>query len=210
MDTKFETKQYWENEYKTITQFDGDEPDRWIKALEKENKIKGMVLDSGCGSGRTSVYLAKLGYDVTGVDISSNAINKAKNKLKTEKLTFHQGDICEFSEFKNCFDTIIDIGCFHSIMSHEDCLKYTQNLFRISKPKSRIYLRAFSDKNIKQNSKMDKPGLPAISEQKIRTCFPADFWNIVQCEEKEIDLLVYGNLYKKGYCWFVEIECKKR
>jgi len=35
---------------------------------------KGRVLDAAMGSGRNSVYLAKLGFEVTGVDISNEAV----------------------------------------------------------------------------------------------------------------------------------------
>ncbi len=44
------------------------------------------VLDAGCGRGRHSINLARLGYDVTGVDLSENAIKKAR-KL-SENLPF--------------------------------------------------------------------------------------------------------------------------
>ena len=36
------------------------------------------VLDLGCGSGWLSVYLAREGFAVTGVDVSSQAINLGK------------------------------------------------------------------------------------------------------------------------------------
>ncbi len=38
---------------------------------------KGRVLDVAMGSGRNAIYLAKLGFDVEGVDMSSGAINIA-------------------------------------------------------------------------------------------------------------------------------------
>jgi len=38
---------------------------------------KGRVLDVAMGSGRNAVYLAKLGFEVEGVDISAEAIDNA-------------------------------------------------------------------------------------------------------------------------------------
>jgi len=44
-----------------------------------------QILDLACGKGRHSIYLNNLGYQVTGVDISSNSI-KIANKSANEKL----------------------------------------------------------------------------------------------------------------------------
>ena len=38
---------------------------------------KGRVLDVAMGGGRNSIYLVRMGFDVEGVDISQDAINKA-------------------------------------------------------------------------------------------------------------------------------------
>ena len=38
---------------------------------------RGRVLDVAMGSGRNTIYLAKLGFDVEGIDISSEAVSTA-------------------------------------------------------------------------------------------------------------------------------------
>lgn len=40
--------------------------------------IKGKAIDFGCGAGRSTRFLKKFGFDVTGIDISESMINKAK------------------------------------------------------------------------------------------------------------------------------------
>lgn len=54
---------------------------RIIKLLENLNVKRGSrILDLGCGNGRITVYLAKYGYRVTGVDYSKAFIEDARRK----------------------------------------------------------------------------------------------------------------------------------
>lgn len=202
-------KSYWEKEYEnTATQFDIERPDRWIEELEQQSKIKGNILDSGCGPGRTALYLAKRGYHVIGVDISNNAIERAKEKANSENLkniVFQQADVTLFSDYHHYFDTIIDIGCFHSLPQATDQRNYSKMLAQSCRKNARIYLRAFSDRNL-ENKKHPK-GVPAISRTEIENTFSLSYgWFIKQLEEKEIQLLVANGQHKKGYCWFAEIQ----
>lgn len=52
------------------------------------------VLDLGCGTGRHSLELARRGYDVCGVDLSSDMLQIARaSATASPSLRFHQGDI---------------------------------------------------------------------------------------------------------------------
>ena len=69
--------------------------------LEKElnfDKSK-TILDVGCGTGRHSIELAKRGYNVTGIDLSENQLQKAREKAQNAglKIDFIQADAREFS-----------------------------------------------------------------------------------------------------------------
>ncbi len=53
----------------------------------------GSVLDVGCGTGNHAVRLARLGYRVTGIDVSSGMIEKAKQKVRRGRISFLVGDM---------------------------------------------------------------------------------------------------------------------
>lgn len=62
------------------------------------------IIDLACGKGRHSIYLNKLGYDVTGVDLSANSITEAL-LFANEKLKF------EIADLRNLpFESEFDIG----------------------------------------------------------------------------------------------------
>ena len=56
------------------------------------------VMDAGCGTGLTTVELARRGADVVAVDISPQLIDIAKDRLPPElrdKVSFHVGDMAD-------------------------------------------------------------------------------------------------------------------
>lgn len=89
---------------------------------------QAKVLDLACGRGRHSVYLNKLGYDVTGVDLSENSIESAK-KYENELLHFEVMDMREpFGEkFDAVFNLFTSFGYFPNDEDHLKTLKAIHN-----------------------------------------------------------------------------------
>ncbi len=72
------------------------------------------VLDAAGGTGRLSIPLAKMGYNVTCVDITPAMINIAKQKKGSEKIKFVNGDMCTLKTKKK-FSGIV---CGSNTMAH--------------------------------------------------------------------------------------------
>ncbi|WP_370480120.1 class I SAM-dependent methyltransferase [Tamlana flava] len=66
----------------------------------------GTILDLACGRGRHARYLNKMGYDVTGVDLSENSINFAK-KFENHRLHFEVHDMCK--PYRKQFDAVFNL-----------------------------------------------------------------------------------------------------
>ncbi|WP_214484915.1 class I SAM-dependent methyltransferase [Bacillus sp. SM2101] len=54
--------------------------------IEWANKKGGDIVDLACGTGRATIPIAKLGYNITGVDINEGMLNRAKEKTKNMNL----------------------------------------------------------------------------------------------------------------------------
>jgi SAM-dependent methyltransferase len=76
--------------------------EQWIAAFGS-----GRALVIACGTGRNALYLAKLGFEVTGVDISEVAIEHASREAESRGLaaTFVVADLDDFSP-EGSFDLI--------------------------------------------------------------------------------------------------------
>jgi len=97
--------------------------------LPKNNKI----LDLACGKGRHSIYLNKLGYEVTGLDLSSHSIKTAK-KMENENLKFVVGDMRSVY-FPNEFDVVFNLFTSFGYFNDEnDNLKVYQSVYEQLKP----------------------------------------------------------------------------
>ena len=95
---------------------DTSEANQFIKNLiNKLNLEKNdRILDVACGKGRHSIFLNSLGFQVTGIDLSSKSINFCK-KFENDYLSFHKFDMRNcFKEdyFKLCLNIFTSIGYF--------------------------------------------------------------------------------------------------
>ena len=66
----------------------------------------GKILDLACGKGRHARYLNKIGYDVTGADLSENSIEFAK-QFENHRLHFKVHDMCK--PFGKAFDAVFNL-----------------------------------------------------------------------------------------------------
>ena len=75
---------------------DHSEARKFIKNLADHLRLPedAEVLDIACGRGRHSVYLNKLGFKVTGIDLSRNNIAFAR-QFENDRLEFRVHDMCQ-------------------------------------------------------------------------------------------------------------------
>ncbi len=95
----------------------------------------GLVLELGCGAGDISIALARLGYSLTGIDISETAISWAKDKAETSglQIDFKTCNVLDISLFAdNYFDIVLDSHCFHCIIG-DDRQKFLKEARRVLK-----------------------------------------------------------------------------
>jgi ubiquinone/menaquinone biosynthesis C-methylase UbiE len=118
-----------------------------------QTRPAGRAIDLGCGSGTNIITLAKTGWQVTGIDFASRAIQIAKRKLKAQNIQAQLlvGDVTNF-KVDSQFDLALDIGCFHGLKNKAD---YLTQLDKILAPNGFWLMYGF----FKQDSDSSAPGL---------------------------------------------------
>ena len=82
------------------------EIDKVISLIDQYKKSEGnTLLDIACGTGAQAAYLQNQ-FTVTGIDISDEMLEIAKNKVK--KAFFVNADMCNFS-LNNQYDVIVNL-----------------------------------------------------------------------------------------------------
>jgi len=80
----------------------------------------GKVLDICSGAGTNTIYLAKNGFDVEGIDISEEAVKIASERCSQagQKCSFREADVmlANLSQY----DLVFDRGCFHHIEDKDE------------------------------------------------------------------------------------------
>jgi ubiquinone/menaquinone biosynthesis C-methylase UbiE len=76
---------------------DKNQTQRQLEFLKRNLKPDGYILDFACGTGRHSIFLSELGYQMVGLDVSSRLLRIAKQRSRDVQLV--RGDM-RFLPFK--------------------------------------------------------------------------------------------------------------
>lgn len=102
----------WNDTYDTEHYVYGTEPNDFLRE-QVHHLPKGKVLCLAEGEGRNAVFLAKLGYEVTAVDLSHVGLEKAErlaeaNQVKIETVC---ANLAHFDLGEEAWDGIVSIFC---------------------------------------------------------------------------------------------------
>lgn len=145
------------------------------------DRIRGSVLDVGCGTGDAALYFAARGHDVYGIDFVPEVIAQAQSKAAAHRLDvcFLALDALALKELPRQFDNVLDSGLFH-VLSDDDRSAYIAALHYVLKPNGRLWLLCWSDQE------PPKPGPRRVSRRELQDAF-ADGWTIESLEDARME-----------------------
>jgi SAM-dependent methyltransferase len=100
----------WDSLFNTATYVFGTEPFPFLKENIGILPV-GQALDLASSEGRNSVFLAKKGFQVTGVDYSEVALAKARRLAHANRVTIKtiNADLTDYSIKPGAYDVILNI-----------------------------------------------------------------------------------------------------
>ncbi len=142
-------KEIFEKIYEQGAVWTESEPPKELVNLIQSGKVKPCkVLDVGCGEGFYAIYLASKGFEVTGIDISENAIKLAKGNAATQgvKIKFMPLDVANLDKINDKFDFVFEWAILHHIIP-EQRQKYVENIKGILNKDGKYLSVCFNDQN---------------------------------------------------------------
>src|SRR5256885_1368667 len=106
----------------------------------------GRILDVACGAGRHAIELAKRGYRVTGLDLSSPLLAEARRAARQAgvKATFVQGDMRRL-RYRNAFDAAISMfTSFGYFDRPEEDREVLRGIGRALRPRGKFLMELFN------------------------------------------------------------------
>ncbi|WP_051574200.1 bifunctional 2-polyprenyl-6-hydroxyphenol methylase/3-demethylubiquinol 3-O-methyltransferase UbiG [Mycobacterium sp. URHB0044] len=146
-----------------------DVPDSWlIEYVEGGHRLEpGHALDLGCGAGRNTLYLARRGWQVTGIDMISHAVAIARSRAVGDAsgARFLRGDVTRLDDLDigDGYDLIVDSGCYYNLSDGQRDA-YADGVTRVAAPGALLCMAGFTKV---------RGVVPGISEDDVRGRFPA-------------------------------------
>lgn len=124
-------------------------PKALVELVETGRVQPCKTIDMGCGAGNYAIYLASVGFDVTGVDISPSAIALAEAKAKEKGVTcrFTAADVLGgLAEITDTFEFAYDWSLLHHVFPN-DRMQYVETVHRLLIPGGKYLSVCFSEKD---------------------------------------------------------------
>lgn len=110
--------------YTGVPNWDIGRPQAAFVDLQEAGYVADPVLDLGCGTGELSIYLARMGHRVLGIDLSPVAIARARRKaggrrVRASFLVMDALDVPALRSAGLVFGTVVDSAMFHVLGDRE-------------------------------------------------------------------------------------------
>ena len=151
MRTNYITNADWDEAYRQGTPpWDSGVPHPELaRVLDEYHLQPQTVLEIGCGTGADAILLARRRFEVTAVDCSPIAVERARSRAEQEDvlIRFVLSDVFEFARSSGQFDFVFDAGLYHAVRQ-TNLEQYLDMLWRVTRPGSHYFCLAGAPSNL--------------------------------------------------------------
>jgi SAM-dependent methyltransferase len=187
--------EHWETRYRTgDVPWETGRPSSELQRVIAEDHIAPCpALELGSGTGTNAVWLAQCGFDMTAVDISPLAVERARQRAAAAgaNVRFLTADVLAGPEVGGPFGFFFDRGCYH-IVREVDLAAYLRLLERALRPGATGLVLA-------GNARLPRTGPPVVSEEEIRREL-GQLFEVVRLREFQFDADTDGDPHLGWSC----------
>ena len=113
----------------------------WISFNNIQKKER--ICEIGCGEGRDSIFLAEQDYQITGVDISSEALKTCEEISQKKNLAIEwiKADFVDKVEIASgSYQWVYSIGTLHMLVEDKDRIRFLKNIYKIMDTEGKLLL----------------------------------------------------------------------
>ena len=149
----------WDQKYATEAYVYGTEPTGFLRAQADYLTPGAKVLAVADGEGRNSVFLAEQGLEVTAMDGSTVALDKARRLATAHgvEVAYHHGDIMRWNWTPGAFDLVVAV--FIQFLGPAARAEVFEGMKRTLKPGGLILLHGYRPEQLQYGT-----GGPPVAE----------------------------------------------
>jgi SAM-dependent methyltransferase len=123
------------------------------------------TLELGCGTGANAIYLSQKRFEVTALDASPLALERARLRCEQDGglVRFVLADIYDFAKKAERFDLVLDVGFYH-FARRKQLARFLDMLWWVTRPGSYYLTLAGA-----AGEPVVEGGPPQVSEEEIRS-----------------------------------------
>ena len=160
---------HWDRQYREGDPiWDSDRPTSELKRVVAGDRIAPCrALELGCGTGSNAVWLSRQGFDVTAIDVSPRAVERAVRRAADAGVAvrFLAGDLRDADRLGGPYDFFVDCGCYGAVQLG-DRAGYFDAVARLTRPGARGLVLTGND-----HEPEDAEGPPVLSGERLRADF---------------------------------------
>jgi SAM-dependent methyltransferase len=189
---------HWEVQYRAGRQpWETDRPSSELRRVLAEYGVRPCrAVELGCGTGTNAVWLASQGFQVTAVDLSPLAVQRARQRARAAGVRVHflAGDVTDPAILAGPFDFFFDRGCYHAVRL-ADGPGYLRAVERVTRSGALgLVLTGNADEP------EDEVGPPVLSERQMRAEWGQHF-DVVHLRPFRFDPREGEKRYLGWSCW---------
>jgi len=190
---------FWDRRYADALVY-GTEPTSVARQLVVVFRAHGVrsILEAGCGSGRDALLYAREGFEVTGIEISENALRWARERARAGglQMALFRDDLAETRMQPAAFDAAVAIHLVH-LQPAPVRRTMVNQLWRLTRDGGLVAMANYSTREAgfttwdvypEPNTRVDPKGkiVHFFDEADLRALLPPDRFDLLTLEEVEL------------------------